>query len=76
MLDGGENLDEDSLLFGFFLIQKSRIVLGLSPKRRTVSSFVHAKKEGNPPNPYIPKKYFLSSFSLVSHGEELSSFGI
>ena len=58
MLDDGEKLDEDSLLFGFFLTQKSRIVLGLSPKRRTVSSFVHTKEDGNPPNPYIPKKYF------------------
>ena len=50
--------DEDSLLFNFFLTQKPRIVLGLSPKKRTVSSFVHAKEDGNPPNPHIPKKYF------------------
>ena len=75
MLDGGENLDEDSFLFGFFLIQKSRTVLGLSPKRRMVSSFIHAKKEENPPNPHISKKCFKPSFSLVSHGKELSFFG-
>ena len=74
-VDGKKNLDEDSLLFDFFLTQKPRTVLGLSPKRRTVSSFVHAKEEGNPPNPHISKKYFWPYFSLVSHGEEFSSFG-
>ena len=47
-----------TLLFRFFLIQKLRTVLGLSPKRRMVSSFVHAKEERNLPNPHIPKKYF------------------
>ena len=58
MLDGEKNLDKDFLLFDFFFTQKPRTVLGLSPKRRTVSSFVHAKEEGNPSNAYIPKKYF------------------
>ena len=76
MLDGEEKSDEDSLLFDFFLTQKTRTVLGLSPKRRMVSSFVHAKEKRNPSNPYIPKKCFWPSFSLISYGEELSSFGI
>ena len=40
-----KKLDEDSFLFDFFLTQKSRTVLGLSPERKTVSSFVHAKEE-------------------------------
>ena len=75
LFDVGENLYEDSLLFGFFLTRKPRTALGLSPKRRTVSSFVHAKEEGNPSNPHISKKYFWPSFSLISGGEELSSFG-
>ena len=72
MLDGGEKLDENSLLFDFFLFQKSKIVLGLSPEKRTVSSFVHAKEEWNPPKAHIPKKDFFPTFSLVSHDEKLS----
>ena len=75
ILDGGEKSDEDSLLFGFSLTQKSRIVLGLSTERRTISSFVHAKDDGNPPKAHIPKKKFLLFFSLVSHGARLSLFG-
>ena len=74
MLDGEEKSNEDSLLFDFFFIQKPRTVLGLSPERRTVSSFVHAKEEGNPLKAHIPKKDFHSSFSLVSHSESLSIF--
>ena len=73
ILDGGEKLDEDSLLFDFSLIQKLRTVLGLSSKRRTVSSFVHTKEEGNSPNPHIPKRYFRPSFYLISHDEKLFS---
>ena len=45
MLDGGKKSDEDSFLFVFFLIQKSRTVLDLSSERRMVSFFVHAKEE-------------------------------
>ena len=75
ILDGREKSDEDSLLFGFSLTQKPRIVLGLSLERRMISSFVHAKKEWNPSKAHIPKKYFWPSFSLVSYGENLSSFG-
>ena len=75
MLDDGEKLDEDSLLFGFFLTQKPRIVLDLSPKRRMVSSFAHTKDEENLPNPHILKRYFQPSFSLISHSKNLSSFG-
>ena len=58
MLDSGEKYDEDSLFFDFSLTQNPRIVLGHSPKRRSISSFVHAKEEGNPPKPHTPKKYF------------------
>ena len=65
MLDGEEKSDEDSLLFDFLFIQKSRTVLGLSPERRTVSSFVHAKEDGNPPKAHIPKKNFYPTFSLI-----------
>ena len=72
MLDGEKKSDENSFTFDFFLIQKPRTVLGLSPERRMVSSFVHAKKDGNPPNPHVSKKYFQSSFSLISHSEKLS----
>ena len=75
MLDGREKFDEDSFLFDFSLTQNPRIVLGRSLKRRLVSSFVHTKEKGNPPNPHIPMKYFWPYFSLISHGEELSSFG-
>ena len=75
ILDREENLDKDSLLFGFFLIQKSRIVLGLSPKRRTVSSFVNSMDERKPPKPHTPKKNFCPSFSLISHSEKLSLVG-
>ena len=52
-----------------------RTVLGLSPERRSVSSFVHAKKNRCPPKPHTPKKIFGPSFSLVSHSEKLSLFG-
>ena len=76
MLDDGEKLDEDSLLFGFFLTQKPRTVLDLSPKRRMVSSFAHTKDEENLPNPHILKRYFQPSFSLISHSEKFSYFGI
>ena len=58
MLDGGEKYDEDSLLFGFSLTQNPRTVLGRSPKRRLVSSFVHTKEEGNPSKPHALKNYF------------------
>ena len=58
MLDGREKSDEDSLLFDFSLIQNPRIILGHSPERRMVSSFVHAKEEENPPNLHVSKKYF------------------
>ena len=53
-----------------------RTILGLSPERRSVSSFVHTKKERNPPKPHAPKKIFGPSFSLISHSEKLSSVGI
>ena len=72
MLDGGKKSNEDSLLFSFSLTQNPRTVLGRSPKRRSVSSFIHAKEKRNPPKTHTPKKYFRLSFSLVSHGEKLS----
>ena len=75
ILDGGEKFDEDSLSFDFSFTQKPRIVLGLSPERRTVSSFVHAKEERKPPKPHASKKDFSPSFSLVSHDKNLSLVG-
>ena len=71
MLDGREKSDKDSLLFDFSLIQNSRIVLGRSLERTSISFFVHTKKKGNPPKLYAPKKYFQPSFSFISHGEKL-----
>ena len=76
ILDDGEKSNENSLLFHFSLTQNLRTALGRSPERRSVSSFVHIKEEGNPPKPHIPKKNFWPSFSLISHSEKLSSFGI
>ena len=58
ILDGREKSNEDSLLFDFSLTQNPRIVLDLSPKRRSISSFVHTKEEGNPYKAHAPKKYF------------------
>ena len=75
MLDGGEKIDENFLFFDFSLTQKPRIILGLSPKRRMVSSFAHAKEERKPPKHYAPKKNFGPFFSLISHGEKLSIVG-
>ena len=72
ILDGEKKLDKNSLLFDFFLIQKPRIVPGLSPDKRMVSSFVHAKEEWNTPKAHTPKKDFHLTFSLVSHREKLS----
>ena len=66
---------EDSLLFDFFFTQNKRIVLGLSPERRTVSSFVHANEERKPSKPHAPKKDFGLSFSLIFHDEKLSLVG-
>ena len=74
MLDGGEKSDENSLLFDFSLTQKPRTVLGLSPERRMISSFVHAKEDGNPSKAHIPKNNFHPTFSLISHSEKLSFF--
>ena len=75
MLDGGDNSNEDSLLYSFSLTQNLRTVLGCSPEKRSISSFVHAKEEGKPPNPHVSKSYFQPSFSLISHGEKLSFLG-
>ena len=59
-----------------FLSPKNlRTVLGLSPKRRSVSSFVHAKKDRSPPKPHTLRKVFSSSFPLVSHDESLRLVG-
>ena len=76
MLDGGGKIDEDTLLFDFFLPKNPKIVLGLSPKKRSVSSFVHAKEDRSPPKPHTPKKIFGLSFPLAPHSEKLSSVGI
>ena len=38
-----------------------RTILGVSPERRSVSSFVHDKEDRSPPKPHAPKKGFGSS---------------
>ena len=68
-------IEEDTLLFSFSSPRNPRIVLGLSPERRSISSFVHAKKNRTPPKPHTPKKVFSLSFPLISYGEKLSLVG-
>ena len=46
-----------------------RTILGLSLKRRQISSFAHAKMVETHPKPHAPRRMFGPSFSLVSHGK-------
>ena len=59
----------------FFSSKNLRTVLSLSPDRRLISSFVHAKEDRSPSKPHTLKNTFGLSFLLVSHDEKLSSVG-
>ena len=59
----------------FLSPRNPRIVLGLSPKRTSIFSFVHAKEDRSPPKPHTPRKVFGPSFPLVSHNESLRLVG-
>ena len=59
----------------FFSPKNPRTVLGLSPERRLVSSFVHAKEDKSSPKPHTSKKVFGPSFALVSHSKKFSLVG-